>query len=121
MDKKFNHFRKVTKMNKYGNNKVVLDGMTFDSQKEARRWTQLKMFERIGEITGLRRQVAFDLIPSQRGAIRSERPVKYVADFVYFDKSGSMIVEDVKGLKTREYIIKRKLMKYINGIEIVEV
>ena len=108
-------------MSKYGNRKVVLDGMKFDSQKEARRWAQLKMFDRAGEITGLRRQVAFDLIPSQKGTIRSERPVKYVADFVYFDRSGSMIVEDAKGVRTDVYIIKRKLMRRVHGIEIVEV
>lgn len=108
-------------MNKYRNRKVMLDGMVFDSQKEARRWTRLKIFERAGGITGLRRQVAFDLIPSQKGVIRTERPVKYVADFVYFDRSGCMIVEDVKGVKTRDYVIKRKLMKYVNGIEIMEV
>lgn len=112
--------------NKYGNEKVYWDGMVFDSIKEYQRWIQLKMFERPGEITGLSRQVPFVLIPSQKkdvdnGYMRTEYPTKYIADFVYTDKSGRMVVEDAKGHPTPDYVIKRKLMRQVHGIEIVEV
>ena len=106
---------------KYRNKKVVVDGIVFDSKKEARRYTELLLLERAGAIRELRRQVKFELIPSQRydGKV-VERPCSYVADFVYREK-GNLIVEDTKGLKTRDYIIKRKLMLYLCGIRIREV
>ena len=106
---------------KYRNKKVVVNGITFDSKKEARRYTELLLLERAGTIQELRRQVKFELIPSQRydGKV-VERPCSYVADFVYREK-GNLIVEDTKGLKTRDYIIKRKLMLYLCGIRIREV
>lgn len=105
----------------------------FDSKKEARRYQELLLMQRAGKISGLQRQVAFELIPAQRepdqsgprgGVIRGktiERPVKYVADFVYFDRStGEKVIEDTKGVKTPEYIIKRKLMLYLKGYRIKE-
>ena len=106
---------------KYRNKKVVVNGITFDSKKEARRYTELLLLERAGAIQELRRQVKFELIPSQRydGKV-VERPCSYVADFVYRE-NGNLIVEDTKGLKTRDYIIKRKLMLYLCGIRIREV
>lgn len=118
-------------MSKYNSKKWQVDGITFDSKTEARRWVQLKALEDAGEIKELRRQVEYMLIPSQkldipvkRGKSKrkatTERPVYYKADFVYI--SGSQeVVEDVKGVRTPEYIIKRKLMKYIHNIEIREV
>ena len=102
---------------KYGNTKVNVDGVPFDSKREAARWKELRLMERAGEITALRRQVRFELIPKQDG----ERAVSYVADFVYRDKDGREIVEDAKGARTREYIIKRKLMLWRHGIRIREV
>ena len=102
---------------KYGNTKVNVDGVPFDSKREAARWKELRLMERAGEITALRRQVRFELIPKQDG----ERAVSYVADFVYRDKGGNEIVEDAKGARTREYIIKRKLMLWRHGIRIREV
>lgn len=102
---------------KYGAKKCVLDGVGFDSMREARRYRELKLLERAGEIAELRLQVPFELIPKQGG----ERPVIYVADFVYTDKDGRTVVEDAKGYRTREYIIKRKLMLWRHGIEITEV
>ena len=106
---------------KYRNKKIVVNGITFDSKKEARRYTELLLLERAGAIQELRRQVKFELIPSQRydGKV-VERPCSYVADFVYRE-NGNLIVEDTKGLKTRDYIIKRKLMLYLCGIKIREV
>lgn len=107
---------------KYGNKKVKLDGIAFDSKKEAMRYAELKLLQRAGEISELELQKEFVLIPSQRidGKV-VEKSCKYKADFYYRDnKSGKYICEDTKGFKTREYIIKRKLMLYIHGIRIVE-
>lgn len=106
-------------MAKYGNIKTVTsDGIKHDSRKEANRWCELKMLERAGKITDLQRQVKFELIPKQEG----ERACHYVADFVYHDaETGKKVVEDTKGKKTKDYIIKRKLMLYIHGIRIREI
>ena len=118
---------------KYHSRKATVDGETFDSIKEARRFAELKMLEKAGEISGLERQVKFVLIPAQRepddvgprgGVIRGkliERECAYIADFVYRDAEGRQIVEDTKGVRTPEYIIKRKLMLYLHGIRIKEV
>lgn len=98
---------------KYGNKKVVIDGIAFDSKKEANRYNELKLLEAAGEIVGLEMQKRFELIPSQKATLlnTSERPVHYVADFVYTDSQGYTVVEDTKGFKTKDYIIKRKLFK----------
>ena len=117
---------------KYGNKKIYEDGEVFDSKKEYRRWKELILLVKAGEISKLQRQVKYTLIPSQRepdirgprGGIRPgkliEREVSYIADFVYTDKAGQTVVEDCKGLRTKEYIIKRKLMLHEYGIRIKE-
>ena len=102
---------------KYGNTKVNVDGMHFDSKREAARWQELRLLERAGEISDLRRQVRYELVPKLPG----ERPVDYIADFVYRDKNGNNVVEDVKGVRTQAYVIKRKLMLWRHGIRIREV
>lgn len=102
---------------KYGNTKVNVDGKHFDSKREAARWQELRLLERAGEISDLRRQVRYELVPKMSG----ERPVDYIADFVYRDKNGNEVVEDVKGVRTPVYIIKRKLMLWRHGIRIREV
>lgn len=110
-------------MNKFGNKKTVVDGITFDSQKEAARWQELKLMQRAGLICELQRQVPFVLIPKQeRNGKVIERPVVYKADFVYRE-NGEDVVEDVKSraTKTKEYIIKRKLLLWQYGIKIKEV
>lgn len=110
-------------MNKYHSKKIATPDGKFDSKKEHRRWLQLKMMQEEGLIKDLRRQVPFELIPSQKknGKV-VERPVKYVADFVYTQtRNSEEIVEDTKGFKTPDYIIKRKLMLYTHNIEIREV
>ena len=106
--------------NKYHAKKVTVDGITFDSQKEARRWCELRLLERAGQIGNLRRQVKYVLIPSQKidGKV-VERECSYVADFCYFCR-GELIVEDTKGLRTDAYVIKRKLMLERHGIRIKE-
>lgn len=99
--------------------------MTFDSQKEARRYQELRYLLRMGVISGLERQTPFELIPAQKNEAGKllERSVTYRADFTYWDEHGNFIVEDVKSeaTRTREYIIKRKLMLKIHGIRIKEV
>lgn len=114
---------------KYGARKTVVDGITFDSKKEANRYRELKLLEEAGEIRFLRLQVPFELLPAQyaetgetykRGEMAGqpkmkciERSLTYIADFVYTrTDDGKTMVEDVKGMKTKEYIIKRKLFRW---------
>lgn len=122
---------------KYGSKKITKDGMTFDSLKEYRRFCELCLLQRAGKVTDLQRQVKFVLIPTQRekstelykagpqkglpkpGAVL-EQEITYVADFVYTE-DGKRVVEDTKGFKTKEYIIKRKMMLYFHGIRINEI
>lgn len=107
---------------KYGNRKVTRNGETYDSVKEADRHATLKLLERAGEISNLQRQVKFELLPAQkdnRTGKLIERAVSYVADFTYYDED-FFIVEDVKGFKTPEYKLKRKMMLYFHGIRIKE-
>lgn len=106
---------------KYNNRKVKIDGITFDSRKEAERWCELKLLERSGKISDLKRQERFVLIPTQRIKDRVvERPLHYVADFTYTE-NGEKVVEDVKGFRTKEYVIKRKILLYLYGIRIKEI
>ena len=96
--------------NKYGNKKVVVDGYTFDSKKEARRYGELKLMERAGKIKDLELQPKFELIPTIRTEDETLRKVSYIADFKYIDlESGKVIVEDVKGFKTDVYLLKKRL------------
>jgi len=108
-------------MAKYGNRKIIRDGIEFDSIKECQRYCELKLMQRAGVISDLQMQVSFELLPSQRidGKV-VERAVNYIADFVY-KQDGQTVVEDTKGYKTPEYIIKRKLMLYIRNIRIREI
>ena len=119
-------------MNKYGARKITRNGETFDSVKEYRRYLELCLLEKAGEIKELKRQVPFELIPTQRepetvgarGAVKPgrviEKSVVYNADFTYYE-NGRYIVEDTKGMRTKDYIIKRKLMLYIHKIKIKEI
>ena len=111
-----------TKENKYKNKKIEEDGQVFDSVREYRRWHELILLQRAGEIRDLCRQVPFVLIPSQK-TIEGKvvRPVVYKADFAYRTKKGRYVVEDVKGVKTKDYIIKWKLMLYMHNIQVEEV
>ena len=103
-------------MNKYGARKVKApDGQVFDSVKEYHRWGMLKLLERAGRISDLKRQVSYELIPKQQG----ERACSYVADFTYME-NGKLVVEDCKGFRTPEYRLKRKLMLWVHGIRIKE-
>ena len=123
---------------KYYNIKTkTSDGIVFDSVKEARRWEQLLLLQKAGKIVELQRQVKYELIPAQYesyeryskkgerlkdGRRLIERKVEYVADFVYRDaETGELIVEDTKGVRTKDYILKRKLMLAVHSIRIKEV
>lgn len=122
----------VPQKRKYNNKKPVVDGITFDSKAEAERYFELVILEKSGEISELKRQVKYVLIPEQRepdytdkkGKVHKgrllERECSYFADFTYKDHNGSLVVEDTKGMRTREYIIKRKLMLYKYGIIVKE-
>lgn len=117
--------RNIRKTNKYHSSKVEVDGIVFDSKKEAKRYQELLLLEKAGAIQDLQRQVKFVLIPSQyiqEGKKRRcvERECAYIADFVYREND-RVVVEDTKGFKTKEYIIKRKMMLHFYGVRIKEV
>lgn len=120
------------KKNKYKNKKIEYDGRIFDSSRELKRYKELKLLEANNEIQNLQMQVKYELIPAQRepdvigpkGGVKKgkliERECSYYADFVYI-KNGETIVEDTKGMRTTDYIIKRKLMLFIHNIRINEI
>ena len=128
-------------MRKYGNSKVVVDGIEFDSQKEGRRYWELKLLQRAGRISDLQLQREFELIPAQYetyprygktgkrlqdGKRCIEKSCTYKADFCYM-QDGKLIVEDTKGYRDpasagyAKFVIKRKLMLWRHGIKVVEV
>ena len=123
-------------MSKYKSKKTIVDGIEFDSRKEANRYCELKLLQRAGKIQNLELQKAFELIPAQReriinpksGEVKKgkviERAVTYVADFVYTE-NGRIIVEDVKGYKGggayAVFTVKRKLLLYRYGIRVREI
>ena len=132
--------------NKLGNKKVVINGETFDSQREYNRWCELKLMQRAKIISDLRRQVLFELIPAHYEAVPTgeyykigekkgqpkykdvciEQALTYIADFAY-TQNGKTVVEDAKGYRDpssapyAKFVIKRKLMLYIHGIKVKEV
>jgi hypothetical protein len=112
-------------VNKYRNKKTVSSGLKFDSKKEAKQYEKLKVLELIGEISDLQTQVKFSLIPSQYEGIGKrrkclERECSYVADFVFY-RNGTLVVQDTKGFRTADYIMKRKLMLHVHDIRIEEI
>ena len=111
------------KKSKYGAEKTVVDGIEFDSRKEAHRYAELKLLLMTKKIVNLEMQKKFVLIPSQKiDGKMVERECSYVADFAYTDcDTGKIVVEDTKGFRTKDYIIKRKLMLYVYGIKISEI
>lgn len=113
-------WRKTPISSKYGNKKTEVDGIVFDSKREAKHWIELKSMQQRGEIFNLRRQVKFELIPAVRLDGRMRPATKYVADFVYTDKDGKEVVADSKGFKTDVWMIKRKMMAAFHGIEVKE-
>jgi poly-D-alanine transfer protein DltD len=132
---KYTLFWRKSMKSKYNAHKCIVNGITFDSRKEARRYQELLLLARAGVIQNLQRQVKFVLIPSQYetyerygkngqrlkdGTRLVERECVYVADFTYTEDE-KLVVEDVKGLRTKDYIIKRKLLLHTHNIRIKEV
>lgn len=124
-------------MSKYYNCKTIMNGIVFDSKKEANRYAELLIMEKAGLIKDIERQKKFVLIPAQREPCDEvylkglhkgehkkgkllEKECSYIADFVYKDENGKYIVEDCKGVRTEVYKIKKKLMLYVYGISIKE-
>lgn len=108
---------------KYRNTPTVIGAEKYRSKREAKRHQDLLLLQRAGHIAELRREVPYQLIPSQRRSDgKAERAVIYIADYVYVE-GGKTVVEDVKSdpTKTPEYVIKRKLMLMVHGITVVEV
>ncbi|UXC34799.1 DUF1064 domain-containing protein [Cupriavidus gilardii] len=117
-----NHSAAASKgKSKYRNTRVSLNGMKFDSRREMERYFHLRQMERAGLISGLRRQVVYELAPGVVIQGRKRPALRYVADFVYRDGEGREITEDVKGVVTDVYRVKRHLMKSIHGVDIKEV
>lgn len=104
---------------KYHARKTTVDGITFDSKREADRYLVLKGMEDDGAIEDLRRQVRYELVPAFDVDGRHYRPVYYVADFVYVE-DGKEVVEDVKGMITDVYKLKSKLFARRYGMSIKE-
>lgn len=102
-------------LSKFNNKRVWTEDGWFDSQRELKRWGELKLLERAGHIKNLRRQVDFDLIPASCGL----RKIIYRADFVYEEK-GKTVVEDSKGFRDRTYKLKRRLMHWLHNVSILE-
>lgn len=124
---------------KFGNKITYVGDIRFDSKTEANWYLKYRDAERRGWISNLRLQVPYELIPGiyeereeikhlktkdkvVRKKVTVQKPVHYIADFVYFDnRTGKEVVIDVKGKRTKEYILKKKMMRYFKGIEIIEV
>ena len=122
---------------KYNAHKTEIDGHVFDSKKEANRYLELRLLERANEISDLRLQVKYELIPNQYKTeerygkngkrlkdkqILLEQKCCYIADFVYIDnRTGETVVEDCKGMRVEPYQVKKKLMLWVHGIQIKEV
>ena len=103
-------------MSKYHAQRTEVDGIKFASKKEAKRYVQLKAFERAGLIKNLRLQVPYQIIAKSKYG----RAIKYIADFVYIE-DGQTVVEDVKGFKTDVYKLKKRLMAEVYGVEVKEI
>ena len=127
-------------MSKYNSRKTVVDGIKFDSAKEAKRYKELALLERAGKISGLELQKRYELIPAQyeeyerfgkrgqklqNGRRCVEKAVYYIADFAYTDENGNQVVEDVKGYKGSTayavFALKRKSMLYFHNIKVKEI
>ena len=128
----YGHGYKGPRRSKYGNEPTYVEGERIDSKAEAARYQELLLRQRAGEIHGLQRQVKYLLIPEHRepdtiGPRGGRKPGKliekaryYVADFVYYDATGELVVEDTKGFKTDVYKLKKALMLDRYGIRITE-
>lgn len=109
---------------KYRNTQTRIGDEKYASKREADRHQELLLLEKAGHITGLTREVPFELAPKIRidGEARTRPPIRYRADFVYSDvASGRVIVEDAKGRPTPVYRLKKHLLAVVHGIHVIEV
>jgi len=106
----------VAKESKWHNKKCIYKDLKFDSFKERDRFKDLELMEKAGLISSLRCQVPFEIVPK----VGKNRAVHYIADFVYFNEQGERVVEDSKGARTNVYKHKKKLMRHVHGVEILE-
>lgn len=111
---------KARKHQKYRNRVTETDDGRFDSEAEYRHWCHLKVRQRVGEISDLKRQVVFELAPAVVIQGPKRPPIRYIADMTYLE-DGKTVVADVKGAVTPEYRMKRHLMKAVHGIDIKEI
>ena len=111
----------IFKKSKYHNKRCEYKGIKFDSLKEMQYYKKLELLQNFGKISELKRQVEFVLIETFKLGDKTYRKTKYIADFVYKDGEGKYHVVDTKGFKTKEYLLKKKLMAWKYGIEIEEV
>lgn len=108
--------------NKYHAVRVILDGINFDSIKESERYSYLKLLEATGDIHGLEMQKEYILVPEEKDNMgKRMRPMRYYADFYYIDSYGSVHVEDVKGMQTAVYKLKKRLLWHLFHIAVEEV
>ena len=126
----------MIKRSKYGNRKVTIEGINFDSEREAKRYLILKDYQNKGDISDLKMQVVYELIPAikelktivlktktRQKEVTIQQPITYRCDFTYI-KDNVLVVEDVKispKMLPTEYKLKKKLMRYVHGITIKEV
>jgi len=100
-------------MSKYGSKKTIVNGITFDSKLEAKRYCELKLLAKGGVIKDLQLQPSFELQPSFKKNGKTIRAITYKADFSYYDnEKAKKVIEDTKGFKTKDYLIKKKLFEY---------
>ena len=126
----------MIKRSKYGNRKVTIEGINFDSEREAKRYLILKEYQNKGDISDLKLQVVYELIPAIKELktvvlktktiqkeVTIQQAITYRCDFTYI-KDEKLIVEDVKispKMLPPEYKLKKKLLRYVHGIDIREV
>jgi hypothetical protein len=110
-------------VSKYGNKQTAAsDGKVLASKRECKRYEELLLLQKMRKISDLETQVKYQLLPKQKLRTKIEQPVYYIADFKYYDRElERWRVEDAKGFRTKEYVIKRKLMMYRHDIHVEEV
>ena len=106
-------------ISKYRNKRTEYNGIKFDSMKEKNYYIKLKLLEKAGKIKDLKLQVKFELQPSFKFKGKTIRAINYVADFTYYEENRLVIV-DTKGYRTKEYLLKKKMMNY-RGYDIEEI
>ena len=102
---------KVNTKSKYLSKKTIIDNIIFASKKEANRYLELKLLERVGKIKNLELQPVFELQPTFKKNGKTYRAIKYMADFKY-NEINKIVIEDTKGFKNKVYLLKRKLFEY---------